>query len=265
MREKDGDSVGQDGPRTLVMSESNMGSADLWSRADERALINLVPGSLGEALLAASQSHPELFQMDERTLYKSLRDLNMQPTPTDNRLRLAFWNEYDRAQATHRPMEMVSVFAGVCHKSYFFGRYITRPEKLAWLVCPPASYEVVATEALSYGLEQMREILSLPIKDAQGRVNVKLGELQAKIVVMLDQRLKGGFTQRLESKSMQLNISTSDSQVAKAAAQGSMEEIERRIKELEKRERKALHLTEGASDVGGKDAPIEVESHPVTG
>lgn len=265
MRETESDSVGQDGPRTMVVSTPEQGTVDLWSRADERSLINLVPGSLAEPLMAASKSNPDLFQMDERTLYKSLREQNMQPTPTDNRLRLAFWNEYDRAQANHKSMDMVAVFAGVCHKSYFFGRYITRPEKLAWLVCPPASYEVVATEALSYGLEQMREILSLPIKDAQGRVNVKLGELQAKIVVMLDQRLKGGFTQRLESKSMQLSISTSDAQVAKAAAQGSMEEIERRIKELERRERKALHLAEGAGDDGGKEAPIDVESHPVTG
>lgn len=247
-------------PRTLALNEL---PGDLWVRDDERSVINLVPGAVSEALLGTSKARPELFQMDERTLLKQLREEEMLPTPTDNRLRLAFWNEYDRSQERRGMMDMVAVYAGVCNKSYFYGRYLTRPEKMAWLVCPPASYEVVATEALSFGLEQLREILSLPVKDTQGRVNVKLGELQAKIVVMLDQRLKGGFTQRLEQKSMHLNISTTDAQVSKIAMQGSMSDIEKRIKELERRERRALHLTEGAQDAGGKDAPIEVQSRPV--
>jgi hypothetical protein len=233
---------------------------DIWSRADDRSLINLVPEAVAQSLVESTQAEPELFHMDERTLLLALRQKDIPPTPTDNRLRLSFWNEYERAQANQEKMNITTVFAGICTRAYFYGRYLKRPEKAAWLVCPPASYEVVAKEALTFGLEQLREILSLPIKDAQGRVNVKLGELQAKIVAMLDQRLKGGITQTI--KSMNLNVSTTDSQVAKAAMQGSMEDIESRIRELESRERRALHLTEEKKN-DGTDA-IEVESTPVS-
>lgn len=235
--------------------------ADVWSKSDDRAMVNLVPEAVAESFIESSRAQPDLFHLDERSLWLKLRGNETTPTPTDNRLRVSFWNEYERAQANNDKINISTVFAGICTRHYFYSRYLKRPEKVAWLVCPPASYEVVAKEALTFGMEKLRDILELPIKDAQGRVNIKLGELQAKIVAMLDQRLKGGFTQRVESKSMSLNVSTTDKQVAKAAMQGSMEEMERRLKELEHRERRALHLTE-EKVARGEESIIEVESSP---
>ncbi len=225
---------------------------DVWTRDDPRSVINLVPPNVQSALLVASKSHAELFEMDERTLYQHLRGLSMLPGPTDNRLRIGFWNEFERVQHFNlKKMHMPSVYAGVCTQQYFDRFYLGSPTKVAWLLCPPASYVTIATEALSFGLEQLREILSVSPVLPNGRIDVKLGELQAKIVTMLDQRLKGAVTQRIEQKNMNLNISTTDKGVAKIAMQGTMEDIERRLKELKKRDRLAQEAPGQAIEAEG--------------
>lgn len=225
------------------------GLVELWSRSDDRAVINLVPPAVGAALLEAGKARPDLFQRDERDLYKQLRGDNKQPTATDNRIRLRFWDEYDRAQGEVGKMNMSGVFAGVCTREYFYGRYLQNPEKVAWMACPPASYEVKMEEALAFGIEQLRDILDLPVVSPyNGKYDVKLGELKAKIVAMLDVRVKGATIQRVENRNMNLNISTSDAGVAKKAMMGTMADVEKRIKELEKRDRSAAPVSSSAQD-----------------
>jgi hypothetical protein len=214
---------------------------DLWDRTNPRSIINLVQPGLGRALLEAAKVRGDLFEMDERTLYKQLRSDGKLPTATDNRLRMNFWQEYDRAQATNRDMEIVAIYAGVCSNNYFMNRYLLMPEKVAWMACAPASYSVIMEEALAFGIEQLRDILEMPMVDGKGRINVKLAELKAKITDMLIIRVKGAVTQKLEqtSKNMNLSITTSDATVAKQAMLGSMDAIEKRLKELERRDRTA--------------------------
>lgn len=237
-----------------VLTPAEIQAMDVWSRAEPRSLINLVPPAVSESLILSAQKREDLFSLDERSLFKLLKQDELTPTATDNRIRLAFWNEYDRAQANQKKMEMVAVFAGVCSKDYFYGRYLKHAEKVAWMVCPPSSYQVIAEEALAFGLEQLRDILSLSVVLPNGRADVKLGELQAKIVAMLDTRVKGTITQRLETKNMSLNISTSDTAVAKAAMAGTMDDIDLRLKELELRERRAYHLPVEGIGTGGTEA-----------
>jgi hypothetical protein len=201
---------------------------DLWDRENPRSVVNLIPDTTAQKLLAAVTAKPELFTMDERALRLAVR-----PTPNDNRLRLAFWNEYNRAQEQNTPMRMVSVFAGVVTHQFWDNHYLTKPENVAWLITPPASYLVMAEEALAHGIERLRDILDLPVVDAYGKVNVKLGELQAKIVAMLDLRVKGAVVQ----KNMNLNVNTSDAKAVNAMTLESMEEIQKKLREIEKRER----------------------------
>lgn len=201
---------------------------DLWDTDNPRSVVNLIPETVANKLRAAVTAKPDLFSMDERALRLAVR-----PTPNDNRLRLAFWNEYNRAQETGTPMRMVSVYAGIVTQQFWDNHYLVEPRNIAWLITPPAHYLVMVEEALSHGIERMRDILDLPVVDAFGKVNVKLGELQAKIVAMLDQRVKGAVIQ----KQMNLNVNTSDKAAGAALALDSMEEIQRRLKEIEKRER----------------------------
>lgn len=193
-------------------------------------------------LREALAKRPDLFDLDDRTLYTQLRTEKRQPTPTDNRLRLAFWMEYDRAQNGVQNMRMNSVSSGVCTDNFFYQHYVTNVHKVAWLLCPPASYNIVMQEALTFGIEQLRDILELPI-EVGGKLNVPLVNLKLKIVAMMDLRLKGGIVQ----KNLNLNVNTGDEGVSAVATLNTMEAIQKRMRELEQRERKALNLPRESS------------------
>lgn len=216
-------------------------SQDIWMRSDEGALINLVPPTVEEMFLRASGKRPDLFGLDEYSLYKVLKREKKIPTPTDNRLRIAFWNEYNRSQELGEKFNVSHVYAGVCQGAFFYGEYLSRPENVAWMVCPPADYTTVLEETLTFGLEQLRDILNTDHM-AGDKPNVKLMELKAKIVFSVQERLKGAVVQKVEQKSMNLNVSTSDRQVAKAVTALNMEEIEDRLKALQKKDRLALEV-----------------------
>lgn len=205
---------------------------------NDRSIVRLVPNTVSESITQHSFEKPELFDKDEHELHKYLREQNRTPTATDNRLRLKFWTEYDRAMSRgEKAMNMVNVLAGVCSRELFYGHYLRNPHKVAWLLCPPTGYMVKAEEALEFGLEQLRDILNQP-HTIGGKVDTKLGELKAKIVMMLDTRVKGAVVQ----KQMNLNVNTSNESVAKAAAAGTMEDLQRQLLDLERRNRVAQNL-----------------------
>lgn len=207
-------------------------------RTNERSIVNLVPPTVAEFILKHTEENPELFNKDEHELQKYLRAQDKSISPGDNRLRLKFWVEYDRAQGRgDKGINMSNVLSSICSREFFYGQYLKHPHKVAWLLCPPTGYMVKAEEALEFGLEQLRDILSLP-HVVNGKLDAKLAELKAKIVAMLDNRVKGGVVQ----KSMNLNVSTSNESVAQAAAASTMEDLQKQLKELERRNRKAQNL-----------------------
>lgn len=217
---------------------------DVFDRTEDRSVLNLVPASVQACFIKAQQAHPDLFLLDEADLYKKLKPESMQPTPTDNRIRLAFWLEYERAQQNQAPMEMAYVYGGVCVKQYFYGTYLKSPTRVAWMLCPPTGYQVILEESVAFGAQRMREYMALDPVLPSGKLDHKLIELQAKIYAMMEQRLKGGITQRVEQKTLQITGQISEKQAMQAITDNSMEAMERRLKELEKRERKALNMPE---------------------
>jgi hypothetical protein len=240
----------------LDLGPNEQHEIDLWDRTNERAVLNLVPGQVQQAFINASQREPEIFGIDERDLFKRLRSTGRTPSPTDNRLRMAFWYEYDQAQLTLKPMEMKRVYAGVCSDAYFYQRYLGVPHRVAWMLTPVTDYVTKTKEALDFGLDRIREILEREPVNHKGQFDSRLAELQVKITWMLEQRVKGAVVQRAEVKTMGLNIHTTDKQVGQAMIENSMESMEKRLKELEREERKAMSLPPG--DKGPKPQTVEV-------
>lgn len=217
----------------------------LFDLENERSLLRLVPPTVGQAIEDAIFTNPELFDKDERDLYKHLRNDNKQPSPTDNRLRLKFWDEYDRVQSgEHKSMCMANVLAGICHRQYFYANYLKRAEKVAWLLCPPTGYIIKAEEALEFGLEQLRDLLEQP-HEKNGRIDSRLGELKVKIVMMLDARIKGAVIQR----SMNMNVNTSAKAVENAATTMSIADLNRELKSLDLKNRRAQNLPLAKPDI----------------
>ena len=232
------------------MEESKLVPAVSWDVGDQKSVINLVPPVLHSKIVEASQKYPDLFLTDEPTLFKRLRVDGMAPNTTDNRLRLRFWDEYDRSQADGRKMCLTWVFTGVCTAGYFYQRYIENYAKLAWMMCPPASYEAKMEEALAFGIEQLRDILQMDHVLPNGRLDAKAAEIKAKIVTLLDIRVKGATVQRIEQKNLNLHVSTTDRELKSKLQINSMEEIEKRIKELEKMDKKNQRIAAAMKEVG---------------
>ena len=217
-------------------------AVERWDRTNERAVINMVSHDTANAMLAAAQAAPDLFGMDQRDLYLRLRNDHMLPSPTDNRLRLAFWLEYERALEAGTKMNMQSVYAGITTGPTWTQKIIHSPTRMAWILTPPTDYIVKISEALEFGIDRLRDMLELDPRSPSGKLDVKLMELQAKITWMLEQRVKGAVVQRIEQKTMGLNIHTTDKAVAKAAMENSMEGLEKRLRDIEKKERLLMSL-----------------------
>lgn len=232
-----------------------MSETSLFETDNERSIVNLVPKAIRTAIEEHLHTNPELFDKDERDLYKWFRKEERIPSPTDNRLRLKFWDEYDRAQAQNLPsMTMINVLSGICSKEYFYGTYLKRPYKVAWLLCPPTGYLNKAEEALEFGLEQLRDILEQNhltggyLIDGQmvnQKVDLKLGDLKMKIVAMLDNRVKGAVIQR----SVHLNANVGAAQIQKATTEATVDSLRRQIKEMDRQNKVAQNLPMAKPDI----------------
>jgi hypothetical protein len=221
----------------------------LYEKENPDALINLLPPVVADAILEHSQNHPEFFNVDEHALKKAIIEVGGKGggiSPMDNRIRINFWLEYDRVMArrrdgdqTSKMMNMSTAIAGVCSRELFYKHYLRSYTRVAWLVCPPVNYTMKATEALEFGLEQLREVLDLPNVDSKGNPNAKLAAIKVKIVEMLDMRIKGAIVQR----SMNVNVNTGGSQnVNQAVLDTTVEALETRLKLLRSKERESRNL-----------------------
>jgi hypothetical protein len=217
-----------------------------------------IPQSLAEAMDYVREHHADLLDIaDEKTLWKSLRNLGYAAGQTDNMIRFQFWREYERAIAEQTPFNIANVCRGICGEELFYKIY-SKPLPLVWMLAQPKAYTARMEETLYFGLNQLRDVLELPNVDEKGKLNTKLLELKAKIVHMVDQRMRGGIIQRLEQKSMNLQVHTSDKSVADAMVENSTEALQKRLASLEERERRALNLPDPK-----KQAPIDVDSESV--
>lgn len=214
-------------------------------------LYDHLPPLLLEEIRTHVEARPDFFGVDEKELHRRLHLDSYRPNATDNRLRLNFWLEFDRSVGMTRTMNLNAIVHGVCTRHYFINGYIKHPQKIAWLLCPPASYTTKTNEALEFGLEQLRDILEASHSLPNGRVDTKLGELKAKIVMMLDQRVKGSVPVK------NLNVNVTDKTIANLAQENTMEALERQLKELEARERRAKNLPMAYEDISVESRRVE--------
>jgi hypothetical protein len=216
----------------------------IWDEGNPRSVLNIVkhPPRFRAQCLEAKFEKEELFGLDEARLYEKLRELSATPKPADNRLRLKFWFEYDYAQTYRTDLDLKRVCAGIMEVDYFTKAYMEHPTKVAWLLCPPQNYMVKASEALEYGLEQMRDILGkdhyigAPGAGGERALDFPLAKLKLEIFKVLDMRVKGAPTQKLAH----LHAHTTSPQAAKAVAgmmvEGSVEEMKKRLEYLKRQE-----------------------------
>jgi len=118
------------------------------------------------------------FNLEEKTVLK--------------RLRLSLWIEADRVFNSGQVVNfrLPSVYDSICDRKYFSKHVMYNNFKLTYICRRPVSYNVVTTEILSHGLDLKRQILDLDIIE-DGKVNIKLLEIQLKIIESAENRIKG--------------------------------------------------------------------------
>jgi hypothetical protein len=188
-----------------------------------RSVINITPHSISHNLQYIPDS---TFEMSERDLRKIV-----EPTLECERIRVAFWREYDKACEAKKNMNLSNVYSGICTQSWFLRHYTKDPFRLAYILIPPIDYEVSMIEALNTSIEQMREILAISNIDEKGKPNTKLMDTKVKIYESLLDRVKGAVPNRIESRNLNLNVEKKADETAPKLK--SMKEIDERLKLLE--------------------------------
>lgn len=197
-----------------------------FDREDPRSLINIMPN---EAIWCLEKVPIAYLYMGE----KELRAI-VEPDVRLNQIRIAFWKEYDMARSSLTKMTVIgmqSFLDGL--PSIHVRQALQTPEALAWILCPPASYDNMLEEALARGLGRINEILDLPLRNNDGDIDAKVTELILKAVAFLDIRKHGMPTQRTEStiKSLTMNVTKRD--IKQLGSHTRIEDLDAKIKQLE--------------------------------
>jgi hypothetical protein len=223
---------------TAHPKDSKQWGMSMWDESNPYSMVSRLPEDIKKKLFAAREATPELFKLDERTLMKTVKERGLKPLSVlDNRLRVSLWMDYDRSITEKRLIYQGGIYAGFCTEELFNARML-EPHRVAWIFLPPVKYEKFIEEALTYGLEQLRMVLEEDNYKENGKLDLGLMKLKMQIVVMLDQRQKGGYVQRMEEKKVQLNLNQGivGSDLGRIT---SMAELDNQIKDMELRLQKA--------------------------
>lgn len=204
-------------------SEIETGIA-IWDKENPRSVYNLVPPMFRRAMDAVK---PSWFRLREATLRNKVN-----PELRDSRFRIAFWLEYDRCQQRRKEFSITRVLQNVgVDWDYYKNNICCVPKKVAWILYPPNDYALAMQDILTYGIDQMREVLALPNVGANGKPDTQLIKLKIDIVRNAEQRLMGSVVQKMQvdQRSVNLNINSNASAPKMPA---TLEDIDREIQSL---------------------------------
>ena len=198
-----------------------------WEDRNPKSVINLVTERLQELMKQLPQA---LLAMPEKEIRKKL-----DPGWTEEQLRIAFWDEYFLTVDNNgKKMRIEAVYARVCAKDIFYDK-IKNPLVLAYICKPPQDYIYQMRSLLNVGLERFAEILSLPIRTG-GKTDTKLIAEIIKIVTLVDNRVKGAVTHKIQIDGTQKNLNMNVNYEAPKTHQDIQKElqnIEKEIKQLQ--------------------------------
>lgn len=190
-------------------------------------VLSLVPEGLADSYRGLPR---KAFEQDEKTLRTLLN-----PSEQQQMLRTRLWqllNERLGFQGAPR-ISTSELCRGVSNTDYL-ERIYTLPYAVAWLLCPTLNYETRVESLLERSYDRMREILDLPLKDDNGAVDMKVANLILQVAKMTDMRSRGGYVERIEQKTLNVNASAREAQAMFGGKEVlSLDQIEERIKLLE--------------------------------
>jgi hypothetical protein len=224
----------------------------LFDKSEPRALINIIWVDMVEIMERLEKSHPHLFELSEKKLSNLAK-----PESSHLMLRLRFWAEYDRAQLSGKKMQQWAVTSGVCTREMWSRNVCREPERLAFILTPPPRYITKMESLLYMGLDQIEEILALPIKNEEtGKVDSRLIAEKVKIFQLLDLRVKGAVVQKIAMHSqIDQRITSANDPFANLplndleALDSSIQSVKREIERMQNREMLILPTKQAEPEV----------------
>jgi hypothetical protein len=190
--------------------------------ADPNSLAMVLPVELADRVRALPH---QLLVLDEQTL-TTLIDPSLQ----QKRVKIQFWDEYEKALREARSVMLSNICFGVCTKEYLM-EFTINVKCLAWLVSPRPSYKLRVAELIDRGMDCLERVFDLP---TDGEKAVSVLRLQMDALKMLDMRKHGGYTQRAEIKTQEIPVHGGANETA-PLGEGSIEELEKQVVDLESR------------------------------
>lgn len=214
-------------------------------RSDERDLgavgYELVEGDRGLIALSPPRLRDRIRELDREMWFQSERVLEeyAKPDAFVNRIRLAFWNEYEKCHTYGLTIQVQDIARKVATSEAHVWAVFRNKPWLMWVLTPPASYGAFLDEALERGLQRLRSIIDAKVGEVDpisGRLIItdhKAAELVIKTVAYLDSRKHGGIVE----KSLHLHAKSGGGGDLTARAIGAMttQDLDARIAELEKK------------------------------
>lgn len=158
------------------------------------------------------------------------------------RIRIAFWEEYERAARSQEMVISTNLFKGVCRNDVYFNLFGKYPALFAWMVSPLAGYLLQRKELEFLAEERMIDVLSVsPVKvldDGSFRCDSRWAKIQVEMYQILQDRIYGSVTQKISSEQKSVNVNVNSNQNADESTRTialitNVEELDRRIKAIQ--------------------------------
>lgn len=189
---------------------------------DPRAIINLVPKKIQNAIWDLYNDHEHLTNLSEQEFLKENKtSQNM------DMMRLSFWREYNRAQDSCGKMITKNIYGPVMSADTFYEKFLSKPINVAWMLIPPDEYQLALETYLSHGRQALREILTANKFNEDGTLNVQVAKVILQAYALIDNRIHGSAIQRIEQKTATISMTNPESEVS-----GSQEELRKELEEL---------------------------------
>lgn len=174
----------------------------IWDKDDKASLISRIPREQAIELLKMYNARPEIFHMDEESLFQTLKKEKYSPVSVDNKIRYALWKMLE-STSEENPLDFYKLSENICAVDLIKHRYFKNAYAMAWVLCPPSSYYDTLADTVDMGLLQLKDVISTPhtTYDENGEVksvNMALIDKKARIYSMLEDRLRGKVAQRVD-------------------------------------------------------------------
>lgn len=195
----------------------------LLDASDPFSVMSLAPSSLREVVKTIP---PDAWSM---TFYNLERKAGI--TAQDSQTRLAFWDEFALAQDQKKKMNFNNV-TKVTNRNYFYDAFLKDPYKVAYLLTPPQKYQYKMREMLDLAHTRMREVLQLPLVDKKGTPNTRLISEIVKIAILLENRVMGAVSQKLQVETKSLNVNVNTERKTYHSIEEELKAVERQLQDL---------------------------------